>query len=61
MAVAVLGKGKAFTPYGFLDPSYAEIKAVRRWDDLYDVNNREEIKTHPCSHEELGVDGISNS
>ena len=61
VAVAVNGGGKAFqTPDGSLDPSYAEIKAVgRQWSHIVDIYDN--ITTHPCTDEELGLDGLSNS
>ena len=59
IAVALWGYGAAFTN-GSLDPTYAKIKAVSYgWTPEAEYFN--ELKTHPCSQEELGLTGNSNS
>ena len=63
MAVAAIGYGAAFSNPslgGRLDPTYAEIKAVA-YSWTVEAEKFTPVKTHPCSQEELGLDGNSNS
>ena len=63
MAVAAFGYGSAFTHPnggGALDPTYATIKAISYgWTATNEYRN--EVKTHQCTEEELGLSGDPNS
>ena len=59
IAVAPWGYGAAFSN-GKLDPTYAKIKAVSYgWNSEGEYWN--ELNTHPCSMDELGLTENSNS
>jgi len=68
MAVGVFGYGEAFTnPLlgGRLDPTYGYVKAVHYgWTHGTDAGSYEywnEVETHQCTEEELGLNGDPNN
>ena len=59
VAVAVFGLNfKAYDSNSQIDKSYGEIKAFQK---VQGNGKAKELGTHPCTEEELGLDGSTNS
>ena len=50
---------KAYNSNSQIDKSYGEIKAFQKVRN--EVRTTKELGTHPCTEEELGLDGSTNS